>query len=132
MGKCAHVTELQLQPRPAIIDEAGEMVERLNAFHTSKAKYLALVEKAVSEGRNPDDVVKPKGTRNPLLLKLWSLLRLGRQAKIFVITATNDLTSTSSPARPAATWWPASRWGADRDRRGLTCAPSVAYSSGSR
>ena len=64
------------------------MVERLNAFHTSEAKYLALVEKAIAEGRNPDDVVKPKGTRNPLLLKLWSLLRLGRQAKIFVITAT--------------------------------------------
>jgi DNA segregation ATPase FtsK/SpoIIIE, S-DNA-T family len=82
------VTEQQLQPRLAIIDEAGEMVERLNAFHTSEAKYLALVEKAVTEGRNPDDVVKPKGTRNPLLLKLWSLLRLGRQAKIFVITAT--------------------------------------------
>ena len=82
------VTEQQLQPRLAIIDEAGEMVERLNAFHTSEAKYLALVEKAIAEGRNPDDVVKPKGTRNPLLLKLWSLLRLGRQAKIFVITAT--------------------------------------------
>jgi len=82
------VTEQQLQPRLAIIDEAGEMVERLNAFHTSEAKYLALVEKAIAEGRNPDDVVKPKGTRNPVLLKLWSLLRLGRQAKIFVITAT--------------------------------------------
>jgi len=26
-------------PRLAIIDEAGEMVERLNAFHTSEAKY---------------------------------------------------------------------------------------------
>ena len=64
------------------------MVERLNAFHTSEAKYLALIEKAIAEGRNSDDVVKPKGTRNPLLLKLWSLLRLGRQAKIFVITAT--------------------------------------------
>ena len=49
-------------PGLAIIDEAGEMVERLNAFHTSEAKYLALIEKAIAEGRNPDDVVKPKGT----------------------------------------------------------------------
>ena len=82
------ITEQELRPRLAIIDEAGEMVERLNAFHTSEAKYLALIEKAVAEGRNPDDVAKPKGARNPQLAKLWSLLRLGRQAKIFVITAT--------------------------------------------
>ena len=82
------ITEKELRPRLAIIDEAGEMVERLNAFHTSEAKYLALIEKAVAEGRNPDDVSKPKGARNPQLAKLWSLLRLGRQAKIFVITAT--------------------------------------------
>ncbi len=82
------VTEQELRPRLAIIDEAGEMVERLNAFHTSEAKYLALIEKAVAEGRNPDEVAKPKGARNPQLAKLWSLLRLGRQAKIFVITAT--------------------------------------------
>ena len=82
------ITEQELRPRLAIIDEAGEMVERLNAFHTSEAKYLALIEKAVAEGRNPDDVSKPKGARNPQLAKLWSLLRLGRQAKIFVITAT--------------------------------------------
>jgi hypothetical protein len=95
------VTEQQLQPRLAIIDEAGEMVERLNAFHTSEAKYLALVEKAIAEGRNPDDVAKPKGTRNPVLLKLWSLLRLGRQAKIFVITATQrpDVTFIPGEAR---------------------------------
>jgi hypothetical protein len=51
---------------------------------------LALVEKAIGEGRNPDDVAKPKGTRNPVLLKLWSLLRLGRQAKIFVIIASTQ------------------------------------------
>jgi len=82
------VTERALRPRLGIIDEAGELVERLNAYHTSEAKYLDLVAKAIQENRNPDEVIKPKGTRNPILAKIWSLLRLGRQAKIYVITAT--------------------------------------------
>lgn len=95
------VTEQQLQPRIAIIDEAGELVERLNAWHTSEEKYTHLVEAAIAAGRNPDSVAKPKGTRNPLLLKVWSLLRLGRQAKIYVVTGTQrpDVTFIPGEAR---------------------------------
>lgn len=82
------VVEDELQPRLLVVDEAGEMVERLNAWYTSEDRYQALVDQAVSEGRNPKDVAKPRGTKHPVLGKLWSLLRLGRQARIFVVTGT--------------------------------------------
>lgn len=82
------VTEAQLQPRLLIIDECGELVERLNAYHTSEAKYLALIDQAIKDGRNPDDVAKPKGARNPVLAEIWSILRLGRQALMYVISGT--------------------------------------------
>lgn len=84
------VREDELQPWLLILDEAGELVERLNAYHTSEEKYLALVAEAIATGADEDDpdVAKPKGTKNPVLLMIWSLLRLGRQAKMFVITAT--------------------------------------------
>ena len=90
------VRERDLQPRLLIVDEAGEMTERLNSWQSSDAKYFALVEqataKAEAEGADPIAaaklVDKPKGSRNPVLLELWSLLRLGRQALQFVVTGT--------------------------------------------
>lgn len=90
------VREADLQPRLLAIDEAGDMVERLNIFYTSEARYIALVEEAIAlaeaEGRNPADAVKnvpkPKGGKNPILALLWSILRLGRQSRQFVIAGT--------------------------------------------
>lgn len=61
-------TEDQLQPWLLIIDEAGELVERLNAYHASEEKYLALVEQAITEGREPDSVpggARPRSIRPP-------------------------------------------------------------------
>lgn len=82
------VTEAQLQPRLLIIDEAGELVERLNAYQASEAKYLALRDEAIANGKDPEDVAKPKGAKNPVLAEIWSILRLGRQAKMYVISGT--------------------------------------------
>lgn len=82
------VTEEQLQPRLLVIDEAGELVERLNAYQGSEAKLLDLVAEAVADGGDGDSIIKPKGTRNPELTKIWSILRLGRQCRVYVVVAT--------------------------------------------
>lgn len=82
------INEDELQPILLVVDEAGELVERLNAYQTSHDKHQALIEAAIAAGRDPDEVKKPTGTKNAELGKIWSLLRLGRQALIQVIIAT--------------------------------------------
>lgn len=95
------VAESELQPMLLVVDEAGELVERLNAYHCSEAKLNDLRAAAVARGDNPDAVDKPKGTRNPVLNLIWSLLRLGRQAQVFVLIATQrpDVTFIPGEAR---------------------------------
>lgn len=82
------VREADLPPLLLVVDEAGELVERLTEYHSSQEKLRDLERKAVLAGQDADDVVKPKGTRNPELRKLWSGLRLGRQGRTFIVTAT--------------------------------------------
>ena len=82
------VSEDDLPPVMMIVDEAGELVERLSEYHTSEDKMQDLAERASAEGRDPSTVTKPKGTKNPELRKIWSGLRLGRQGRDFVVTAT--------------------------------------------
>ncbi|QNK82860.1 FtsK/SpoIIIE domain-containing protein [Nakamurella sp. PAMC28650] len=82
------VREADLPPMLLIIDEAGELVERLGEYHTSEEKLEDLAAQAEVEGRDPSKVTKPKGTKNPELRKIWSGLRLGRQGRTFVVTAT--------------------------------------------
>lgn len=82
------VAEVELRPMLLVIDEAGELVERLGAYHVSDEKFVALQERAVAEGRDPSKVSKPRGTKNPELAKAWSTLRLGRQGRTFMVTAT--------------------------------------------
>ena len=82
------VREADLPPMLLIIDEAGELVERLGEYHTSEEKLQDLTAQAEAEGRDPSKVTKPKGTKNPELRKIWSGLRLGRQGRTFVVTAT--------------------------------------------
>lgn len=82
------INEDELQPVLLVVDEAGELVERLNAYQASHEKHQALIEAALAAGRDPDEVKKPTGTKNAELGKIWSLLRLGRQALIQVIIAT--------------------------------------------
>ena len=86
--KTFSVREQDLQPLLLIIDEAGELVERLTEYHTGEEKYQDLMKAAVARGEDPDAVVKPKGTRNPVLRKIWSILRLGRQCRVYVVIAT--------------------------------------------
>jgi len=86
--KTFSVREQDLQPLLLIVDEAGELVERLTEYHTGEEKYRDLMAAAVGRGEDPDAVVKPKGTRNPMLRKIWSILRLGRQCRVFVVIAT--------------------------------------------
>lgn len=82
------INEDELQPVLLVVDEAGELVERLNAYQSSYEKHQALIEAAIADGRDPEEVKKPTGTKNAELGKIWSLLRLGRQALIQVIIAT--------------------------------------------
>lgn len=82
------VREADLPPMLLIIDEAGELVERLGEYHTSEEKVRDLGDQAVADGRERDEITKPKGTKNPELRKIWSGLRLGRQGRTFVVTAT--------------------------------------------
>ncbi|HEY5880978.1 MAG TPA: FtsK/SpoIIIE domain-containing protein [Nakamurella sp.] len=95
------VEEDDLPPVLMIVDEAGELVERLNEYQSSEEKYADLMARAEMEGRDPEDVAKPKGMKNPELRKVWSGLRLGRQAKDFVCTATQrpDVTFIPGEAR---------------------------------
>lgn len=95
------VEEDDLPPVLMIVDEAGELVERLNEYQSSDEKYQDLLARAERDGRDPNDVVKPKGMKNPELRKVWSGLRLGRQAKDYVITATQrpDVTFIPGEAR---------------------------------
>lgn len=103
------VREADLQPRLLAIDEAGDMVERLNLFYASEGRYIAQVEEAIAlaekEGRNPAEAVKnvpkPKGGKNPILALLWSILRLGRQSRQYVIAGTQraDVTFIPGEAR---------------------------------
>jgi len=86
--KTFSVREQDLQPLLLFVDEAGELVERLTEYHTGEEKYRDLLAAAVARGEDPDSVAKPKGTRNPMLRKIWSILRLGRQCRVFVIIAT--------------------------------------------
>ena len=86
--KTFSVREQDLQPLLLIIDEAGELVERLTEYHTGEEKYQDMMKAAVARGDDPDAVVKPKGTRNPVLRKIWSILRLGRQCRVYVVIAT--------------------------------------------
>ena len=83
-----HVSEDDLPPVLMIVDETGELVERLTEYHTSEDKVADLVAKAVAAGEDADSIAKPKGTKNPELKKIWSGLRLGRQSKDLVVTAT--------------------------------------------
>lgn len=82
------VSEDDLPPVLMIVDEAGELVERLNEYQTSEEKHQDLQERAERAGIDAKDVVKPKGVKNPELRKVWSGLRLGRQARDIVCTAT--------------------------------------------
>lgn len=95
------VEEDDLPPVLMIVDEAGELVERLNEYQSSDEKYQDLLARADRDGRDPSDVAKPKGMKNPELRKVWSGLRLGRQAKDYVITATQrpDVTFIPGEAR---------------------------------
>jgi hypothetical protein len=82
------VSEDALPPVLMIVDEAGELVERLNEYQTSEEKHQDLQERAERTGGDAKDVAKPKGVKNPELRKVWSGLRLGRQARDIVCTAT--------------------------------------------
>ena len=82
------VSEDDLPPVLMIVDEAGELVERLNEYQTSEEKHQDLQERAERAGADAKDVAKPKGVKNPELRKVWSALRLGRQARDIVCTAT--------------------------------------------
>jgi hypothetical protein len=82
------ISEDDLPPVLMIVDEAGELVERLNEYQSSEEKQEDLRERAERSGMDPKDVVKPKGVKNPELRKVWSGLRLGRQARDIVCTAT--------------------------------------------
>jgi len=95
------VEEDDLPPLLMIVDEAGELVERLTEYQSSEEKYQDLLARAEQDGRDPKDVAKPKGMKNPELRKIWSGLRLGRQAKDFVCTATQrpDVTFIPGEAR---------------------------------
>jgi hypothetical protein len=83
-----HVSEDDLPPVLMIVDETGELVERLTEYHTSEDKMADLIAKAAAEGEDADSIAKPKGTKNPELRKVWSGLRLGRQSKDEVVVAT--------------------------------------------
>ncbi len=82
------ISEDALPPVLMIVDEAGELVERLNEYQSSEEKHQDLQERAERAGIDAKDVVKPKGVKNPELRKVWSGLRLGRQARDIVCTAT--------------------------------------------
>lgn len=86
--KTFEVREADLAPLLLVVDEAGELVERLTEYHTSQEKVRDLERKATLAGDDGDDIAKPKGTKNPELRKIWSSLRLGRQGRTFVVTAT--------------------------------------------
>ena len=88
-------------PLLLVIDEAGELVERLNAYHVGEDKFRDLRREAAARGEDPDQVVKPKGTKNPVLGLIWSLLRLGRQCRVYVLIATQrpDVTFIPGEAR---------------------------------
>ena len=81
------VSEDELPPVLMIVDEAGELVERLNEYQSSDEKHQDLQERAERAGA-VKDVAKPKGVKNPELRKIWSGLRLGRQARDLICTAT--------------------------------------------
>lgn len=81
------VSEDELPPVLMIVDEAGELVERLNEYQSSDEKHQDLQERAERAG-DEKDVAKPKGVKNPELRKIWSGLRLGRQARDLICTAT--------------------------------------------
>lgn len=85
------VKEEQLRPLLVVVDETGEMAERLNEYQGSTEKK----ELAEAAGR------KAGGAKNPELRKLWSNLRLGRQGRVFVVTATQrpDVTFIPGEAR---------------------------------
>jgi hypothetical protein len=99
--KTFEVAERDLQPLLLVIDEAGELVERLNAYHVGEDKFRDLRKEAAARGEDPDQVVKPKGTKNPVLGLIWSLLRLGRQCRVYVLIATQrpDVTFIPGEAR---------------------------------
>ncbi len=82
------VSEDDLPPVLMIVDEAGELVERLNEYQSSEEKHQDLQDRAERAGVDAKEVVKPKGVKNPELRKVWSGLRLGRQARDIVCTAT--------------------------------------------
>ena len=82
------VSEDDLPPVLMIVDEAGELVERLNEYQSSEEKHQDLQDRAERAGQDAKDVAKPKGVKNPELRKVWSGLRLGRQARDIVCTAT--------------------------------------------
>ncbi len=82
------VSEDDLPPVLMIVDEAGELVERLNEYQSSEEKHQDLQDRADRAGQDAKDVAKPKGVKNPELRKVWSGLRLGRQARDIVCTAT--------------------------------------------
>ena len=99
--KTFEVAERDLQPLLLVVDEAGELVERLNAYHVGEDKLRDLRKEAAARGEDPDQVVKPKGTKNPVLGLIWSLLRLGRQCRVYVLIATQrpDVTFIPGEAR---------------------------------
>lgn len=99
------ISEDDLPPVLMIVDETGEFVERLTSYHTSEEKLEDLQARAEAEGRSPGDVVKPKGTKNPELGKVWSGLRLGRQSKDQIALGLQrpDVTFIPGEARSNAT-----------------------------
>lgn len=82
------IREHDLQPHMLVLDEISELVARLNAYQSSEEKILDLQAEAAAAGADPDEIAKPKGTKNPEVFKIWSLLRMGRQCRVFVVLAT--------------------------------------------
>ena len=72
------VSEDDLPPVLMIVDEAGELVERLNEYQSSEEKHQDLQDRAERAGVDAKDLAKPKGVKNPELRKVWSSGWAGR------------------------------------------------------
>lgn len=104
------VAERNLPWEVLIIDEVGELIERLNAYHNGPDKPLDVLARLLDEGVPHDEAAKLaerecKGTRNPVLQLIWSMLRLARQARIILVLGTQrpDVTFIPGEARANVT-----------------------------
>ncbi len=87
--KTFSVRESDLVPFVLVVDEVAELIERLNEFHTSVEKQEQLVKQAIEQGMDETAAakLKVKGTKSPVIGNLWSIARLGRQARMYLILA---------------------------------------------